>query len=165
MRIALTNAMKELQHELFDEAFRGLSTDEGRRGLREEEITDVANVIIAAIVGDTWTVMDEWGKGSEMDPLNPALDDYMGSEMWNPLRGSYGIVGRPRGWYINIFGERVYSSGFYAGRGMENRSPPHPPSHAMQTAARWMQNGRFAERIRNEINNFPFCKFFIVDID
>ena len=164
MRVALISAMRDLQQELFDESMQNLSTNEGKEGLQKEEITEVANVIVATIVGDAWTVMDEWGKGSEMDVLNPALTDYMSGELWNPLRSSTIIVGRPRGWYTNIFGERVYSSGFYAGRGMENESPPNPPSHAIKTAARWMQNGRFAERIRTEVKSFPFHKFFIVDM-
>ena len=104
------NAMRDLQQELFDESMQNLSTNEGKEGLQKEEITEVANVIVATIVGDAWTVMDEWGKGSEMDVLNPALTDYMSGELWNPLRSSTIIVGRPRGWYTNIFGERVYSS-------------------------------------------------------
>lgn len=155
--------MKELQGELLAESKQGMLTPEGKESLHDEEITDIANVVTASIAGGAYAALDEWGKGSGMDLLNPALGDYMGGDLWNPLRDSTTIVGRPEGFYTNIFGERVYSSGKLAGRPLENSLPPSPPSHAMQTAMKWMESYRFRQKIRLVIQEFPFHKFIITD--
>ncbi len=160
------SAMRDLQQELLDESKQKLSTSEGKEGLQKEEIAEIANVIVAAIVGDAWTVMDEWGIGSLMDVNNPVLEDYRRSAMWNPARRDLKIRSRPdTPGQIDIFGRTVRGKG-KGGFDLEKagKVKPRAPSHAIKNAARWMQNGRFAERIRKEIRSFPFHKFFIVDM-
>jgi hypothetical protein len=166
----LKQAMKELQQELLNEARQGMLTPEGAESLHDEEITDVAGVIVAAIVGGADAAMDEWGTGSMMDRNNPALTNYIGGELWNPQRMGHTVVGRPKGIYTNIYGEQVESSGKMEGLEIEyprydgnNAFVPHPPSHAIQTAARWMANGRMQSKIKGVIARFPFGKFIITD--
>lgn len=163
LRISLIGAMKELQMELLLESKQRMQTPEGKESLHNEDIADIANIITVSIAGGAWAAMDEYGTGSKMDPLNPALDSYMSGSLWNPVRGDYTIAGRQEGWYTNIFGERVYSSGAYAGRGVESVHPPTSPSHAMETTMLWMKNGRFREKIKDTIKYFPFGNFIIMD--
>ena len=165
LRSELILAMKQLQQELLAEAQQGMLTPEGRDSLHDDEIKDIANVIIASIVGGAWAAMDEWGTGSLMDTSNPALDDYKRSNMWNPARHDNKIRTRPNApGQINIFGKPVNGKGA-GGIDLEGLGiyEAQPPSHAIQTAARWMDNGRMKSVIRNVISTFPFSRFIITD--
>jgi hypothetical protein len=158
--------MKQLQQELLAEAKQRMLTAEGAESLHDEEIVDIANVIVASISGGAWAAMDEWGKGSLMDLSNPALQKYMSSGLWNPARGSDPTIrSRSRGTYTNIFGEQVESKSNVAGIDLEKlggKFEPRPPSRAIETAMRWMKNGRMQSRIQEVVKSFPFHKFIEV---
>jgi hypothetical protein len=118
--------------------------------------------------------MDEWGTGSLMDESNPALENYRNSRMWNPRRHDTIIRGRPKGQYTNIFGETKVSSGSMAGLDLEYLSNigelpfdirVQPPSHAMQTTARWMQVTRVRQIWIEALRTFPWGRFFVVTQD
>ncbi len=161
----LYGAMKQLQQELLNEAKQRMLTPEGAASLHEEEIRDIANVIVASIAGGAWAAMDEWGTGSLMDTSNPALTEYRNSAMWNPARPDTKIRSRPNApGQIDIFGRPVNGRG-KGGIDLEalGKVTPQPPSHAIQTAARWMQNGRMREVIQSVVNKFPFHSFIVVD--
>ena len=73
-----------------------------------------------------WAVASEWGTGSLMDTTNPELRKYMQSDLWNPRRTRWPgapIIGRPRGWYVGLYGSR-YSSGSAEGRNLERKFRP-----------------------------------------
>ncbi len=156
--------MKDLQQELLAEAKQGMRTPEGAESLHDEEVTDIANVIIAGISGGAWAAMDEFGTGSEMDLFNPALPDYMRSKMWNPARGNDTTIrSRPNApGQIDIFGRPVNGKG-KGGVDLEALGvvDAQPPSHAIETAMRWMRHGRMREVIQQTVKSFPFAKFII----
>lgn len=156
--------MKDLQQELLDNAKQGMLTPEGKESLHDEEITHIANVIIAGIAGGAWAAMDEFGTGSLMDLFNSALPDYMRSNMWNPARGNDTTI-RSRPYapgQIDIFGRPVNGKG-KGGTDLEELGivDAQPPSHAIETAMRWMRHGRMQEKIRETIYYFPFNRFII----
>jgi len=159
--------MKLVQTELLFEAKQNMLTPEGSESLHNEALTDIANVIIVAISGGAWAAMDEYGKGSLMDMSNPSLQDYINSGLWNSARGSDPTIrSRQRGSYTNIFGEQVESRSNVAGIDLEQKGgkfSPQPPSHAIQTAMRWMKSGRMQNAIRLTIATFPFGSFIVTD--
>lgn len=143
-------------------------TPEGREDLTSEEITVLGDFIMANVSGGAWAAMDEFGKGSEMDPNNPALADYRNSELWNPARFDTTIRSRNRGPYTNIFGERVNSNSNVGGIDLEQKGgkfAPQPPSHAMQTAARWFVIGEVQSIWHRAMAAFPWGNFIVVGPD
>ena len=158
--------MQQLQQELLVESKQRMLTAEGAESLHDEAIVDIANVITASISGGAWAAMDEFGKGSMMDISNPALAKYMGSPLWNDARGNDPTIrSRSRGPYTNIFGEQVESQSNVAGIDLEQlggKFEPRPPSHAIETAMRWMKNGRMRSIIHDTVKNFPFGRFIEV---
>ncbi len=157
--------MKQLQQELLLEAQQNMLTPEGRESLHEEEIKDVASVIVASIAGGAWAAMDEFGYGSLMDESNPALEQYRNSAMWNPARHDTKIRSRPNALgQVDIFGRPVRGKG-KGGHDLEAKGivSPSPPSHAIQTAARWMRDHRMREKIKETVRRFPFGNFIVTD--
>lgn len=166
LRKELILSTKELQVELLNEAKIGMQTPEGKESLHEEDIADIANVIVASIAGGAWAVMDEWGTGSLMDSGNPALDDYKNSSLWNPSRTDTTIRSRPNSpGQIDIFGNPVNGRG-KGGFNLEQLGgiySPTPPSHAIENALKWMKLGRMQEKLQQTILYFPFHKYLITD--
>lgn len=171
LRVALTKALTQLQHEVLADAEGKMLTPEGRADIEAMPVKEIAGIISAIIVEGPWAVMDEFGKGSLMDTQNPFLDEYRNSELWNPARSDLVIRGRPAGSYKNIFGETRVSSGKMAGLDLEHRADatgniafmPRPPSHALQTAMRWMASGRFQDVLKATLQSFPWGDYLVVD--
>jgi hypothetical protein len=169
LRISLSMALYKVASAYINEVRASMQTPEGADDIEDISLDDVdfvATAVAVTVVGGAWAVMDNYGKGSLMDTTNPALDDYRNSELWNPARHGYEIVGRPEGWYTNIFGEQVYSKGGLEGKNIERYRGKEPifPSYAFQVAARWLENYRFAEVINNVLEEFSFAPFFIATL-
>lgn len=164
-------AMKQLQGELLWEAQTAPGqTPEGAESLYESDVTAAAGIISAEVIGGAWAVLSEYGSGSLMDPDNPALPEYMASDLWNPTRGKHGagdtaIRSRPAGTYEDIFGEIHVAKG-PGGYNLERKGgkfAPQPPSHALETAARWMQQGRMLAVVQQVMDTFPWGRFIVTD--
>ena len=143
-------------------------TPEGKESLHADEIEVLGNFITAKVVGGAHAAMDNFGKGSLMSEDNPALNDYKNSDLWNPARHDNVIRSRNRGSYVNIFGETVESKSNVGGIDLEQKGgkfAPQPPSHALETAARWMRNGRIQAKWQESLRAFPWGRFFVVTKD
>jgi hypothetical protein len=167
----LTKCLLRMQQEYLNEARSHMRTPEGADSLHEGEVRQVAGFIAATVVGGAWAAMDNYGRGSLMDTSNPKYAEYRGSELWNPARFDNAIRGRPRGAYTDIFGRGKVSQGRLEGVDLEQTHiplrgdyQPWPPSHALETAARWM-SGRAKELLKEAILTFPWHRFIIAKPD
>ena len=133
---------------------------------REESIEIGKNIISAKVTAYAQAIMESYGTGSKMDTSNPFLDDYRGSDLWNPARKGIAISGRPKGKYINILGEEKISSGSMEGKNLEQISPlfqPKTPTMAIQQAQEWLKSNTgyfeyelnlFRQKVFSNINQF-----------
>jgi len=163
-RLHLLKKLKQLRREFMNEARSHMLQAEAVNDLAEGEIEEAFGVMVAIVIGGAWVAMDEWGTGSLMDAnSNPAFAEYRRSELWNPARRDLKIRGRPPGDYVNIFGETVRSTGKMMGRDLEAMgiAEPSPPSYALQTAARWLKNGRVQVVLKEAIETFPWGRYII----
>jgi len=143
-------------------------TPEGREDLTSEEITVLGDFIMANVSGGADAAMDCFGTGSLMDTSNPALPAYKSSKFWNKYRTGNGIVSRERGSYTNIYGQPAYSNSNVGGIDLEQKGgkfAPRPPSHAMQTAARWFVIGEIQYIWLTAMAAFPWGKYIVVGPD
>lgn len=158
-------ALKQLQSEFLNEIRAGMKTPEGANSMYEGEIGETAGILWAEVVGGAWAVIDNWGTGSLLDRDNPWLDEYMASPYWNKTRGKHGvddtaIRSRPGG-TTNIFGE-VKDGNSPGGFNLEAAGwvQPQPPSRAIETAKRWMENGRVQKVLLDALADVNLGSFF-----
>lgn len=164
LKSELAIALESLRNEFVNEVESHMMTSKGREDIFADAVSIMSDYISTEIVAGPWAIMDSFGTGSLMDKSNPALVDYMQSILWNKYRGSDPTIrSRQRGYYINIFGDTVYSRSNVPGIDLEKKGgkySPTPPSKALQTALRWMiQGDRINKTIRKVINNFDFGRF------
>ncbi len=171
------DALKMAQDEAFMGVLANIGIDvpEAMTDYQRTEITgQAAFVLTCEIVGGAYAVMDEWGTGSKMDLTNPALSDYMDSELWNRYRYGPAIRTRERGPYTNIFGQQDYSEATRPGVNLEELARRYPerdfnirviePSHALQNEMSYMKAGRFEEIMMNVMAEFPWGRFIRTDV-
>lgn len=126
----------------------------------EKAIFDMASEkITASAIFYAHSILESYGTGSKMDITNEALGEYIHGEFWNPVRQRSAIAGRRKGMYTNIFGEKVYSEGRFAGREIENMIAPQKPSFGIQNAERKLnqglsENGYVIRTLRSYANDF-----------
>lgn len=163
LRQRLLAALAQLQEEFLNEIRSHTKMPEAAESWHEGDIGEIGNVLWAEVVGGAWAAMDSWGTGSLMDTSNPALADYMASDLWNPARTGTTIVTRPSGTWTDIFGETHHKGGNHPGGYDLERAgkvQPQPPSHALETAARWMKQGRVQRVLQQVIADMPWHQFF-----
>jgi hypothetical protein len=167
------DALKRVQDEALTGVIANEGTPEALDDWQKSEIAQVAYTLTCSIIGGAWATMDEWGTGSKMDPLNPALDEYVGSELWNEYRPGHAIRTRKAGPYKNIFGETEVSEATRPGVDLEALARRYPerdfkmrviePSHALQNEMNYMKAGRFQEVMMEVVKDFPWGSFIRVE--
>lgn len=174
LRLTIMKALKQMQREFMDQARSENMSSKASAELSEGDFELLAGEIAIYVIGGPWVAMNEWGTGSLLDVSNPAFVDYVRSGMFyherlkaNPI---FSKLGRPAGSYVNIFGERVVSTGKLKNLNLEKMAKkgdlpssflPTPPRKSLETAARWMSQKRAVEILQEAIDNFPWGTFFV----
>lgn len=111
--------------------------------IEDTEFDAIANTITATCASYGWSILVSYGTGEYIDRSNPELEEYIRSNLWNPLRyGSY-IVGRKRGTYESVIGKRK-SKGKRAGKrlsGWRTLRYGIKPNYAIQNAEKRLEKG------------------------
>lgn len=150
-RQAVNNAADQLLKELYDEISDRMETSEGKNDL-ERMSENEERIFRRRVIGCADAIMDSYGTGSEMDKTNPFFMSYRHSSLWNTARrGTVDITGRPKGFYIDIYGRKRYSAGKFEGISLEKFygpisskhtvTEPKIPSYAFQRAEVWFTQG------------------------
>lgn len=147
-----------------------MAPPEVSRDMVEKEVVKMGGQVIGTVAaGGMMALVTEWGSGSLADTSNPAWDEYVRSEYWNPLRdsGKHTIRGRAKGEYTDLDGEKQYSTGRgtfvdsngqLKGRNLEWKYPPIPPQHWMQGIVE-RSRPTILERLAQAVQMFPFHKY------
>lgn len=152
-----TEVLSKLKHNL-------MGTDDNARV--EYEIKKESNTIIAYLKANTYVLADSYGTGSLALTSNPGYEEYRRSEKWNPARTSRAIMGRPEGDYVDLFGNKKHSSGYFEGyniEGWEMRTgfeiEPVAPSYAIQMAYQWLYATYLPNAYKLAIREVNFGKY------
>lgn len=145
-RQMLRKAADQIIKEIHDDIISRMKTAEGREEIEILSETETT-IIKRAVRGYAHAIVDSYGTGSKMDIEDEFWAEYKKSRLFNPSRNGKAIVGRPKGSYINIFGETQTSSGKMNGRNVERYAKPIAPSRAFQLAEIWLLNGGRVEEI------------------
>lgn len=138
---AVNKAANQLLKELYDEISSGMTTSEGKKDLQRMSENE-ERIFRRRVIGCADAIMDSYGTGSEMDKTNPFYNSYRHSSLWNTSRrGTVAIVGRSKGFYIDIYGKKRYSTGRREGVNIEDYYKPISPSYAFQRAEIWLTQG------------------------
>lgn len=156
LRNAVIRAADRCLEGMYAEINQNMRTEAARNAITRLSENE-ERYFIRKVIGGANAILDSYGTGSKMDESNPTLDEYKQSSLWNPFRTSNAIAGRKKGYYINILGRKVYSSGRKVGMNIEDEHPPREPSFAFQRAERWW----FANKSRvTEILNEELSAYF-----
>lgn len=155
LRKAIREAADKCLEDFYAEIQSGMNTAKGKSDLQKMSENE-ENIFRRKVIGQAHAIIDSYGKGSLMDADNPFLAQYRSSPLWNPERNDLAIVGRPKGYYINIFGRKVWSSGRKAGLNVEAKMKPQAPSKAFQRAEAWwcVNNGRINDILNAKISEW-----------
>ena len=140
-RSAVKKATDQLLKELYNEIRQGMDTSDGKKDLQKMSENEEM-IFRRKVIGCADAIIDSYGTGSEMDKTNPFYMSYRHSSLWNvSRRGAVAIVGRSKGFYINIYGKKRYSTGRRQGINIEDYYEPISPSYAFQRAEMWFTKG------------------------
>ncbi len=118
--------------------------------LQKAVIDEARTKISVACASYGWALLESYGSGPKSDLQNEELISYIQSNLWNPLRHGFPIVGRPEGEYTNFFGESTESNGNRAGKSLGGWGMGVKPNYAIQNAEKRLErgiNGGFVDRI------------------
>lgn len=134
----------------------------------ESELKKETKKIIAYLKANTYVLADSYGTGSLMLDNIPGFQEYRKSDRWNPKRTGKTIVGRPKGEYIDAFGNKRKSQGHMAGLEIEGLEmwngdviEPLSPSYALQDAEKFLYSTYLPNAYKLVIKNIDFAKYLI----
>lgn len=173
----LLTVMDSINQQFFKEATNGLSSDGKADSDIEKAVVEDFSDYDAA-TGTKFinarcqfyadAIMESFGTGSKSDTSEDSYwEDYRATAngspaYFNPLRTGTTIVGRPRGSYINIYGEQKSTFGNMAGKSIEVkdakneedkkwRVEPKSPSYSIQRAEDWSMRDGYSRKIEGKI--------------
>ena len=122
------------------------------------DIQNAESVITACIIASgqkAWIL--EFGKGSLMDSDNPFLNDYISGDIFyrERLNHSMTILGRPKGEYSDLDGNKFFSSGKFEGIPVENiddRHQPLPAHHIIKNILFGDNDNGLISQMNSELN-------------
>lgn len=154
--------------------FRGIKYTYEHKELKAKVNTYIerqSNVVIAHFEANTVALADSYGTGSLMLDDNPGLSEYRNDpKRWNPERKGKAIVGRKKGTYTDIFGQKHKTSGKFKGKPLENRGEitnrkyfisPNNPSRAIQIADQWFYKTYLPKAYELAVKKIDFSKILL----
>lgn len=154
--------------------FRGIKYTYENKELKAKVNTYIerqSNVVIAHFEANTVALADSYGTGSLMLDDNPGLSEYRNDpKRWNPERKGKAIVGRKKGTYTDIFGQKHKTSGKFKGKPLENRGEitnrkyfisPNNPSRAIQIADQWFYKTYLPKAYELAVKKIDFSKILL----
>ena len=154
--------------------FRGIKYTYENKELKAKVNTYIerqSNVVIAHFEANTVALADSYGTGSLMLDDNPGLSEYRNDpKRWNPERKGKAIVGRKKGTYTDIFGQKHKTSGKFKGKPLENRGgitnrkyfiSPNNPSRAIQIADQWFYKTYLPKAYELAVKKMDFSKILL----
>jgi len=144
---------------------QGIAPSEVDRAQMGKEVFVIGGQVFGSVwAGGVGALTTEWGSGSLANESNPAWDEYVQSQYYNPSRQPYGhpISGRPAGSYVNLDGETKISTGRMEGLNLEGFLPPTPAQHWFQGIVERSRN-EILERLVQVVQLFPFHNYIQSD--
>jgi len=144
---------------------QGQAPPEVDRDVIFQEVTAVGGYVYGTVEAHgMMALVTEWGSGSLADTSNPAWNEYVASQYWNPARdpGKHTIRGRPEGEYKDLDNETHHSSGKHEGINLEWKYPPMEPQHWMRGLVE-RSRPYIMERLAQMVQAFPFHKYIHSD--
>ena len=134
----------------------------------EAELHKETNTIIAYLKANPVVIADSYGTGSLMLDNIPGFQEYRNSKNWNPVRTGKTIVGRTKGEYTDVFGNKRSSRGSMAGLDIErlvirigDKIETESPSYALQDAENFLYATYLPRAYKLAVQNINFGKYLI----
>lgn len=135
----------------------------------EAKLHRESNTIIAYLKANPVAIADSYGTGSLMLDNIPGFQEYRNDKnRWNSARTGKTIVGRPKGEYTDIFGNKRSSRGSMEGLDVEglelwngDKIEPVSPSYALQDAEKFLYATYLPRAYKLAIQNVNFSKYLI----
>ncbi len=148
---AMQNVYADIQYELdLHPKMKKRKSSKDDIELQNAVINQAGTKISAACASYGWALIESYGSGTKVDLQNEELISYIQSNLWNPVRHGFQIVGRPEGNYTNFFGEETSSKGNREGKTIGGWGKGISPNYAIQNAEKRLErgiNGGFVDRI------------------
>ncbi len=176
----LMEVADSIMEQFYKEAISGLSVEAISDSERVNAIIDeTQEKIIAECKFYADALMESFGVGNGADVSSESYwKEYKSSPSFNKLRKTRTIVGRKKGKYINIYGEKQESTGANEGKNLETlhikgrtgeyiQVKPIAAKGTIQNAENWLirnHQRRVEDRIEEELKRFfseEARKFFV----